>query len=84
VTYPTANDLREAVKNIPLDRLILETDCPFLSPQPVRGKRNEPAYLVYTAEAIAEFKGLPVEEVAEQTTKTFFRFFEINEGGIRE
>jgi TatD DNase family protein len=84
VTYPKAKDLREAVKNIPLDRLILETDCPFLSPQPVRGKRNEPAYLVYTAEAIAELKGLPVEEVAEQTTKTFFRFFEINEGGIRE
>jgi TatD DNase family protein len=84
VTYPTANDLREAVKNIPLDRLILETDCPFLAPQPVRGKRNEPAYLVYTAEAIAELKGLPVEEVAEQTTQNFFRFFEINEGGIRE
>jgi TatD DNase family protein len=84
VTYPTAYELREAVKNIPLDRLLLETDCPFLSPQPVRGKRNEPAYLVYTAEAIAELKGLPVEEIAEQTTKNFFRFFEINEGGIRE
>jgi TatD DNase family protein len=81
VTYPTANDLREAVKNIPLDRLILETDCPFLSPQPVRGKRNEPAYLVYTAEAIAELKGLPVEEVAEQTTENFYRFFEINQRG---
>ncbi len=77
VTYPNANELREAVKNIPLDRLILETDCPFLAPQPVRGKRNEPAYLVYTAEIISALKGLPVEEVAEKTTENFYRFFEI-------
>jgi len=77
VTYPNANGLREAVKNIPLERLILETDCPFLAPQPVRGKRNEPAYLVYTAEAISVIKGLSVEEVAEKTTENFYRFFEI-------
>ena len=77
VTYPNANGLREAVKNIPLERLLLETDCPFLAPQPVRGKRNEPAYLVYTAEAISVIKGLSVEEVAEKTTENFYRFFEL-------
>ncbi len=78
VTYPKADELKEAVRNIPLDRLILETDCPFLSPQPMRGKRNEPSYLVYTAETVASLKGIPVEDLAETTTKNFFKFFEIN------
>jgi len=69
VTYPKANDLRETVKAVPLERLLLETDSPYLTPQAYRGKRNEPAYLKLTAEKIAEVKGISYEELAFQTTK---------------
>jgi len=76
VTFKNADPLREAVRMAPLDRLLVETDCPYLAPLPHRGKRNEPAYVRLVAEKVAELKGLSLEEVAEATTrnaKTLFR-----------
>ncbi len=75
ITFSNAKALREAVRILPLERLILETDCPFLTPHPFRGKRNEPAYLIYIAKAVAELKGLKVEELSERTTENFLEFF---------
>lgn len=75
VTYPNAQDLRSVVAQVPLDRLLLETDCPYLAPQTRRGKRNEPAYLCYIAEKIAEVKGVSVEKVARITTANAKRLF---------
>ena len=69
VTYPNAGRLVEVVRALPLDRLVIETDCPYLPPQPWRGKRNEPAYLVATAARVAELTGVPAALVAEQTTR---------------
>lgn len=69
VTYPNAVRLREAVKVTPLDRMLVETDAPALAPQPVRGKRNEPAYLRFTLERIAEILGKPFELVRERTSE---------------
>ena len=68
VTYPNARRLGEVVRAVPLDRLVLETDCPYLPPQPWRGKRNEPAYLPVTAARVAALKGVTAEAVACQTT----------------
>lgn len=76
VTYPKSEKLREIVKDIPLDRLLLETDCPYLTPEPHRGKRNEPAYVVHTARRIADVKGLPIEDIGRitsQNAKELFR-----------
>lgn len=80
VTFAKAEELREAVREIPLDRLLIETDCPYLAPVPHRGKRNEPAYVARVAERIAEVKGLPVEEVARATTENARAFFGLEEG----
>ncbi|MFN4132133.1 MAG: TatD family hydrolase [Caldimicrobium sp.] len=77
ITFEKAKELREAVKIIPLERIVLETDCPFLSPIPMRGKRNEPAFLIYTAQKLAEIKNLTLEEVAEITTKNAINFFKL-------
>ncbi|WP_028840547.1 TatD family hydrolase [Thermodesulfobacterium hveragerdense] len=77
VTFPKAEDLRNAVKFIPLERILIETDCPYLTPVPFRGKRNEPAFLPYTAQKIAETKGLPLEEVAEKVKENTIRFFSL-------
>jgi TatD DNase family protein len=66
VTYPKADDLRAAAAAIPRDRLLVETDCPYLAPQPVRGKRNEPAYVVHTISALAETRGEDVDALAAQ------------------
>jgi TatD DNase family protein len=68
VTFPKNGALRDAVRSIPLERILLETDCPYLTPVPYRGRRNEPAYVRYVAEAVAELKGLSVDDVAERTT----------------
>ncbi|MBW2560469.1 MAG: TatD family hydrolase [Deltaproteobacteria bacterium] len=68
ITYKKSDLLREVVRKIPLDRLLVETDCPFLSPEPKRGKRNEPAYVAYTARRIAQIKALPFEEVERVTS----------------
>lgn len=66
VTYPKADDLREAAAQVPADRLLAETDCPYLAPQPVRGKRNEPAHLVHTVAALAEARGEDADELARR------------------
>jgi TatD DNase family protein len=68
VTYPNAAVLRALVAQVPLDRLLLETDCPYLAPQARRGQRNEPAFLHYIAEQIAQVQGVPLNRVAEETT----------------
>ncbi|MEI7904811.1 MAG: TatD family hydrolase [Candidatus Firestonebacteria bacterium] len=68
VTFPKAKELREAVKDIPLTRLLLETDCPYLAPQSVRGKRNEPAFLIEIAGMVASAKGATVEEIETAST----------------
>jgi len=77
VTFKSAAVLREAVRRVPLERLLLETDAPFLAPVPVRGKRNEPAFLPYIARRVAEVKGCELEEVAHQTTANAHRLFGI-------
>jgi TatD DNase family protein len=69
VTYPSAQRLRDVVRLIPLDRLLVETDCPLLAPQKHRGQRNEPAYVRYTAAEIAEVRGIPLEELGESTSR---------------
>ena len=69
VTYPKAQDLRDVAKEVPLDRLLVETDCPYLAPQPVRGQRNEPGYVAYTAALLAQVKGVSLGEMEEQTTR---------------
>jgi TatD DNase family protein len=70
VTYPNARRLAEVVRAVPLDRLVLETDCPYLPPQPWRGRRNEPAYLPTTAARVAELLGVPVRSVTAITTRS--------------
>ncbi|MFN3406165.1 MAG: TatD family hydrolase [Caldimicrobium sp.] len=79
ITFENAKELKEAVKYIPLERIVLETDCPFLAPVPMRGKRNEPAFIIYTAKKLSEIKGIPLEEVAEVTTKNAIKFFNFKE-----
>jgi TatD DNase family protein len=69
VTYPTAQTLRDVAKEVPLDRLLVETDCPYLAPQPVRGKRNEPAFVAHTAALLAQVKGVSVAELEQHTTR---------------
>ena len=77
VTYPKADRLRDVVRLIPLDRLLVETDCPLLTPQKHRGQRNEPAYVRYTAAEIANCHGISVAEVEEATTRNARRLFGI-------
>lgn len=77
VTFKKAQPVRDAVSEIPLEKIMIETDCPFLAPQAFRGQRNEPAYVVEVAKQIAEVKGLTIEEVASQTTKKARDFFKI-------
>lgn len=79
VTFDKALELREAVKYLPLDRLLVETDCPFLAPHPVRGKRNEPSFLIYIVEKIAQLKSVSLEEVAEKTFYNTVKFFNLEE-----
>ncbi len=77
ISFKKAEDLREVVKYLPLDRMLIETDCPFLAPIPYRGKRNEPAYVVEVARCIAGLKGVSVEEVAHQTSLNFSELFQV-------
>lgn len=79
VTYPNARKLPEVVKLVPLERLVVETDCPFLPPQPYRGKRNEPAYLPITAARVAELKGQSLEELGAGMTRNALALFGITE-----
>ncbi|OGC23291.1 hydrolase TatD [candidate division WOR-1 bacterium RIFOXYB2_FULL_42_35] len=77
VTFKKAQPVRDVVREIPLESLMIETDCPFLAPQAFRGQRNEPAYVVEVAKQIAEVKDLTLEEVAETTTQNAKDFFNI-------
>jgi len=79
VTFPKAQQIRDAALEVPLDRMFIETDCPYLAPIPYRGKRNEPAYVKETARKIGELRGLSMEEVGEQTARNFYKFFKISE-----
>ena len=74
-TFKAAQELRDTISGIPLERLLVETDAPYLSPVPKRGKRNEPAFTAYTASVVAELKGVPVKTFAEATTDNFFTLF---------
>jgi TatD DNase family protein len=75
VTYPKAAELREAVKTLPADRIVLETDCPFLPPQGWRGQRNEPSYLAKVVEVLAETRGCSREDLRRQTMENAMRLF---------
>jgi TatD DNase family protein len=77
VTFKTAEPIRAAVRIVPRDRLLVETDCPFLAPIPYRGKRNEPAYVLETARKVAEVWGATLEEVARATTENVKRLFRL-------
>lgn len=76
-TYPKAQNIRDVAKALPLDRILIETDSPYLAPQPFRGKRNEPAHVVEVAKAIAIVRNLAAEEVASATADNFRRFFNL-------
>jgi len=75
VTFKKSEELREIAKTVPLDRILVETDSPYLAPMPHRGKRNEPAFVVHTAQLVAELKGVSTEELAARTTENFFKLF---------
>jgi TatD DNase family protein len=77
ITFPRAGNVRDILKAIPDDRLLLETDSPYLAPVPHRGKTNHPGYLIKVAEKVAEERGMPVEDIAALTTANAFRFFNI-------
>jgi TatD DNase family protein len=75
ITFPKSERIREAASFMPLDRLLLETDAPYLAPVPNRGKRNEPAFVMHTARRLAALRGLTIEELDEITTRNFHRLF---------
>jgi TatD DNase family protein len=75
ITFKNADELRAIAKDLPLERILVETDAPYLAPVPKRGKRNEPAYVVHTAAFVAELLGLPADELARITSENFFRLF---------
>jgi len=84
VTYPKSQNLRDVARDLPLDRLFIETDSPFLAPQGRRGKRNEPAFVAEVARTLGNVRNLPAEEIAAQTAANFRRFFGFKTGEIRE
>jgi TatD DNase family protein len=75
LTFKNSTALREIAAELPADRILIETDAPYLAPNPFRGKRNEPAYVVETAKVLAETRGVSSEEIARQTSENFFRLF---------
>jgi TatD DNase family protein len=79
MTFPKAQQIRDAALQVPSDTILIETDCPYLAPLPYRGKRNEPAYVIETARKLGELRGLSVEEVGELTSRNFYNFFKITE-----
>ena len=76
ITFKKSQDLRDIVMDLPLDRLLLETDAPFLAPIPHRGKRNEPAYMIETAKMLADLKGVSLKEIGDITTTNFQKLFQ--------
>jgi TatD DNase family protein len=79
VTFPKAQQIRDAALQVPLDRMLIETDSPYLAPIPHRGKRNEPAFVPEVARQLGELRGLPADEMGLQTTQNFYRFFSLHE-----
>lgn len=77
VTFKKADELRNIARRAPLDHLLIETDCPYLTPAPHRGKRNEPAYVVEVARCLAELQGLEIDQLGHVTTENFIRFFDL-------
>jgi TatD DNase family protein len=77
ISYPKAQNIRDVAKALPLSNILIETDSPYLAPQPHRGKRNEPAYVVEVAKALANVRDLELSEIAAETTETFRRFFRL-------
>ena len=77
-TFPSSKDLPDIVRRVPADRILIETDCPYLAPVPFRGKRCEPAHTRIVAETIAAARGVPLHEIAEATTETAENFFRFN------
>ena len=75
ITFKNAADLREVVRRVPLERILIETDSPYLAPTPHRGRRNEPAHVVHVAQTVAELKQLSLEQVASATSANFYRLF---------
>jgi TatD DNase family protein len=79
VTFPKAQQIRDAALEVPLERMLIETDCPYLAPVPHRGKRNEPVFVKETARKLGELRGLAMEEVGERTSRNFYNFFKLAE-----
>jgi TatD DNase family protein len=75
LTFPKSSELREIARDVPLDRMLVETDSPYLAPVPVRGKRNEPGFVAHTAKLLAELRGMTPEALADLTTENFRRLF---------
>lgn len=78
LTFKKADDLREVARHVPREHLLVETDCPYLTPVPFRGRRNEPARVVETARCLADLRGMTIEEMGRLTTENFARFFSLN------
>ncbi|HKO98305.1 MAG TPA: TatD family hydrolase [Pyrinomonadaceae bacterium] len=83
VTFKKAEELRAVALDVPLDRLLIETDCPFLAPVPYRGKRNEPAYVLEVARCLADLRGMEISEMALITSSNFFSVFEIEPSSMQ-
>jgi TatD DNase family protein len=79
VTFPKAQQIRETAKQVPLHRVLIETDSPFLAPVPHRGKRNEPSFVKEVARQLGELRGLSTEAIGLQTANNFYRFFSLHE-----
>jgi TatD DNase family protein len=79
ITFPKAQQIRDAALEVPLDRMLIETDSPYLAPVPHRGKRNEPAFVKNTAAKLGVLRGISADEVGEQTSRNFYKFFKLSE-----
>jgi TatD DNase family protein len=83
VTFRNAKALHDVARKVPLERMLIETDSPYLAPVPFRGKLNQPAYVKHVAEGIAALRGVPVDEIARRTSENFFRLFGIEKGTVQ-
>jgi TatD DNase family protein len=79
LTFPKAQQIRDAALEVPLDHLLIETDSPYLAPVPHRGKRNEPAFVKETARRLGELRSVSMDQVGEQTSRNFYNFFKLDE-----